>query len=254
MAKNTRNRKRRRNSNLIKKTRWAGYAAAGAATAMVGQEAAQAGIIHVDPVDVVIGSPIPASGSVTSFVDFDLNGDGQNDVRFKQENLNSLGQANAFFDVLSNTIASFGENLIAGKWPYGRYPYNMAPGALLSANSPSYINSSFPGFIQQYGWMASGAPGTGTYASEFQQAGPGYVGLHFESASGTHYAWIRVEMTGDTYNGITVTDWAYNDTDGASILVGQIPEPGSLGLLALGGAGLLAWRRKRAQMVAEAKA
>jgi len=252
MSKISRNNKRRKKSNLMKKSRWAGYAAAGAATALTGQEAVEAGITHVDPVDIVVAAPIPASGQVTSLTQLDLNGDGQLDVQLKQENLNSSGQANAFVDVLSNSVASFGVNGIAGFYgSYGRYAYNMSPGDCISANSPSYQSSYYPGFLVQYGWMASGG---GTYASEFNGAGPGYLGIKFDSAAGTHYAWIRVEMTGSSYNGITITDWAYGDVD-EKILVGQttnVPEPGSLGLLAIGGAGLLAWRRKRAQAAQEA--
>lgn len=255
MSKGARNHKRREKSTLIKNARWAGYVAAGAATTMMGQEVAQAGIIHVDPIDTVIGAVIPSSGVATSLAQFDLNGDGALDIQFKQENLNPLGQANAFVDVLSNSIAAYGENLIAGQWyPYGKYAFNLVPGALLSANSPSYVNSSFPGWLVQYGWMASGGLGTGTYSSQFQQAGPGYVGVQFKSVAGTHFGWVRVEMTGDAYNGITVTDWAYNSTPDAPILVGQVPEPGSLGLLALGGVGVLAWRKKRAQVASEAVA
>jgi hypothetical protein len=40
-------------------------------------------------------------------------------------------------------------------------------------------------------------------------------------------------------------DFAYEDS-GAGILAGAIPEPSSLGLLALGATGLLARRRRQA--------
>jgi hypothetical protein len=52
-----------------------------------------------------------------------------------------------------------------------------------------------------------------------------------------------------TYNAASQTleigDFAY-ESSGAGILAGAIPEPSSLGLLALGASGLLARRRRQA--------
>ena len=51
-------------------------------------------------------------------------------------------------------------------------------------------------------------------------------------------------MDGAPGNSFTVVDYAYGDA-GDSVDTGQVPEPGSLALLALGGAGLIAWRKRR---------
>jgi hypothetical protein len=65
------------------------------------------------------------------------------------------------------------------------------------------------------------------------------------------YGWIRIAIDDTNSNGwldtVTIMDWAYNDVADQPMRAGQIPEPGtlSLSLLALGSAGVLAWRRRR---------
>ena len=43
----------------------------------------------------------------------------------------------------------------------------------------------------------------------------------------------------------TVKDYAYETRPGVAVPAGAVPEPGTLGMLALGAAGLLAWRTLR---------
>ena len=57
-----------------------------------------------------------------------------------------------------------------------------------------------------------------------------------------------MDVSADPYSptiSATVKDWAYEDS-GGPIHAGAIPEPGTLGMLALGAAGLAVWRRRRA--------
>ena len=57
MSKDSRTHQRRQKSNLIQNTRWAGYAAAGAVTTIVGHETAEAAIVHIDIPDITLSAP-----------------------------------------------------------------------------------------------------------------------------------------------------------------------------------------------------
>ncbi len=73
-----------------------------------------------------------------------------------------------------------------------------------------------------------------------------YVGVKFVIGANTNYGWIQVQMPADPTVSVTITGYAYNNVADDAIYAGQtVPEAGSLGLLALGAAGLTAWRKKR---------
>jgi MYXO-CTERM domain-containing protein len=83
------------------------------------------------------------------------------------------------------------------------------------------------------------------------------VGFKFDGGRGTQYGWARIIMGRFPSRPFTVVDYAWGDP-GESIVAGQtssvksesdtVPQSGSLGLLALGGAGLLAWRKRRTRV------
>ena len=72
-----------------------------------------------------------------------------------------------------------------------------------------------------------------------------YLGLKFKIGTNTHYGWAHVMAPGADVVLAVITGYAYNDTPDGNIAAGDIPEAGSLALLALGAAGLTAWRKKR---------
>ena len=83
--------------------------------------------------------------------------------------------------------------------------------------------------------------------------GTDFVGFRFNNGSGNQYGWARVHMDGaDSNFSFTVADYAWADL-GEPIKYGQtmssssadIAKEGSLGLLALGTAGVAFWRSRR---------
>jgi hypothetical protein len=71
----------------------------------------------------------------------------------------------------------------------------------------------------------------------------GYLGLRFYASGITNYGWASVTVTPNLHS-ITIGQFAYDNT-GVDLPAGVIPEPTSLSLLALGAAGVLAFRRSR---------
>lgn len=97
-------------------------------------------------------------------------------------------------------------------------------------------------------------PTGGPQAGEFNQTNfDGYLGFAFTDATVVHTGWIFVESIGNDYRSFKVLDWYY--TAGNTVGAGDgrpplepqetVPEPSSLGLLAVGAAGVLRYRRRR---------
>src|SRR5215469_9146128 len=92
----------------------------------------------------------------------------------------------------------------------------------------------------------------GGFVGQFDGKGTGFIGFKVHSpGGGDQYGWVRIQMqSGINPNQIfRLIDYAWGDV-GDTITAGQtssndmVPEEGSLGGLALGAAGLLAWRKR----------
>ena len=90
---------------------------------------------------------------------------------------------------------------------------------------------------------------------QFDSGGVGFIGFKFNNGSGDQYGWVRIKMLTrhPIDHDFQLMDYAYADP-GEPIRAGQkssnemVPEEGSLGGLALGAAGLLAWRKRRTKL------
>lgn len=118
----------------------------------------------------------------------------------------------------------------------GGAPANLAAGTAIGA-------------LSTYG--AGTASTTGN--EPFVAPGDNIVGFRFQNeanANAVHYGWFRINISGNTLGNSgprTLVDYAYNDVAGENILAGDtgaIPEPSTLGLLAMGALGLVVRRRR----------
>jgi PEP-CTERM motif-containing protein len=125
-----------------------------------------------------------------------------------------------------------------------RYPSRLAFGDSIAGRA--FVPNRPPDFL------ATLAFGSGYAHSHWLDTGTGFIGFKFNGGAGVEYGWAQVTMnSGTPGNTFTVVDYAWADA-GTAITAGQtaVPEPGSLGLLALGGVGLIVWRKRRAKAIA----
>jgi hypothetical protein len=245
-------------------TQIAGYAsAAGAGLAMA--SAADAAIVYsgVQNIMVSLDPAVQATGSATyqitgTGIDMDGGGD---DFNLLAGFVGAIdGPSSAKYVGAGYLEPDAGAEFLGGTG--GVAGANLASGALIGPGG------AFADTNAGYGRQAvySGGTLTGGLASgNFAAGTTGFVGIQLGSGN---YGWIRLRLddlgpnqpfattlagggllpigNGQGYiDKVTVVDWAYDDS-GAAIRAGQIPEPGSLALLAAGAAGIGAFRRRKA--------
>ena len=223
--------KQQRSLNSISTGRWTAYAAAAAASGFGATDTAEATIHYSGLVnEQIIGNdgvifPLdPAGGSfLARHRDFGRPG------------------GFAYFNIYGAQSASMNGSYSK---PFGAnvFPFKLDRGYKISAGHFTSVRRD------SVGGILAGDNKSYTFDSEFGnflERGPGLVGFKFNNGAGDQYGWVRVKMSGGLHNTFKVVDYAYGDP-GDVVLAGQQSDdsaPGleSLGGLALGAAGLLAW-------------
>jgi len=215
------------------KRRWAGYAAAGAAGmgVLASGPSAKADIIFT-PADVVLS---PNS----SFL-IDFNHDGANELHL----FDLKGGISTSGLVAASGIGN-GNQVVIRSTQF-RQASALLPGAKIGPSANFYRDG-----LLAYCYF-------GLFGGPWTSVENGFLGVKLSLNGQTYFGWAELTVTkAEGLNNVeaTLEGYAYNNVPHAPILAGQglpSPEPGTLGLLALGSLGLGYWRR-RSQSAASAE-
>lgn len=232
-------------------TRLMGYAAGATAIA----SAANGAIVHTTVNDTFSSAPTSAGTSESASANMDgtglteymllpgtqeINGTQYQYVDLKRGDSSDTNAATGAF------VIDAGDNRIAA----------LAAGTTIDASSSFSVEGSSASKRNLYDERGSkgdaSGPPVGHFSADTVVGNTQYIGVRFQANGDTSgpmlYGWIAVDFTsvhsGSTNLGGIVTDFAYEST-GAPIVAGDVgvPEPASLGLLAMGATAMLRRRR-----------
>lgn len=223
----------------IAKTRWVSYAAAGAATALAGSQSAEAAIHYSGPVNEL-------------FVVGDANG-------FR---LDQPGDSFRLARDPGYSFYSYYGHHHHHHHRHGRPTDRFSIVGIASAafRGVQYVSELSPGQTISMGNFIQGGPvARGDLQGQAGHRGIGFIGFRFNNGAGVQYGWARIKIKSGRASDFTLLDYAYADpgerltagqTSEGTLNDDQAPDEGSLGGLALGAVGLLAWRKSRKSLTA----
>jgi len=233
---------RSRKPSVITNSRWLAYATAGAASVFACAHSAEGAIHYSGPID----QEFKGCANIATFP-LDQPGD------FIRLRHTSLGCSSGY-----SGSGLFNVGGLVGAWIAGFYnncgfkpisASNLKRGQLIS-------NRPFVPAQRESAYFAGGCSG-GQFTGKNNR---GYIGFRFNNGSGDQYGWARIQAGRGILHHFTLRDYAYGDV-GDRIKAGQkssnervpeesdgiVPQEESLGGLALGAVGLLAWRKRRSR-------
>lgn len=220
--------------------RWLTYTLAAGAGVLATSQSASAGIIFT-PEDIFF-----TSGTV--FIDF--NHDGINDFKFTV-----FGQPGSVFQTLK--VSGNGN---AGAGVVGKLgsAAALASGVAIGPHDPFRATKSASLLMAEVFENSSTAT---SLRGKWGNAGDKFLGLRFDINGQAHYGWAEFDVVGfvnpifgGAFLDATLLGYAFDTVPNQAIAAGKTtfsttfsttPEPGTLGLLALGSLGLAAWRRRK---------
>ena len=257
---NIKTRRSRRQTAKVSHSRWLAYATASAATALTASQSAEAAIHYK-----VVNEKFPPYLNEKKWFQLDQPGDS---IEFLHSGVLSRRQGGSF----TYPAAGFNVKGIATAAFRGYYGFRSSYHAVF-ASKLSFGESIAAGHFTHgccFPFYTAGilAVGSGLAYGPWKNPGMGFVGFVFNNGAGPQFGWARVRISRQIQAGglagfaFKVFDFAYGDPgeritagerpsgdseDDQDISDDQEPNEGSLGGLALGAVGLLAWRRSRSR-------
>jgi len=226
--------KQQRSIPSLSTRRWTAYMAAAAASTFAGASSSEAEIHYSGPINVSLTrnahANLPLSNGASLVFQNSYLSLFYQKFYFLTRGVNS-GSAREWFSTNTFRFRRF-----LSKVPSQRYVSHGDFGDV----------AGHPG----HGVLISGTDGSFTPPTR------GFVAFRFNTGNGTQYGWARIQTRRDINNRAheTIKDYAWGDV-GDRIRTGQksssgdmvdaVTDSGSVGLLALGAAGLVAWRKRR---------
>jgi len=202
------------------------YAAA-ATAASIAAPGLSGAIVHVTTPVILIA---PNTG-----VTWDINGDSVNDFGFQNVD---TGAGTMKFEGYQA-----GNNFVKNTGSSGFRITKLTPGFGIG---PTMVGKNFATAGYNGGSLTQAGHAVGGLIFGTQE-----VGFRFNISGQIHYGWADITLASQA---LIIDDWAYESTANTPITAGAVPEPAQsttgLGLLALGAAGVAAYKRRKAQKAA----